>query len=72
MRWGMVSVVPMKAGTIVWAREMLYKAVMQAVLIYGSERWVLTESTMNFLEGFHQRIYHRIVGKMARHVGEEG
>ena len=72
MRWGMVSVVPMKAGTIVWAREMLYKAVMQAVLIYGSERWVLTESTMKVLEGFHQTIYHRIVGKMARHIGEEG
>ena len=39
---------------------MFYKAVVQAVLLFGSETWVLTESAMRCLEGFHLRLAYRM------------
>ena len=41
---------------------MFFKAVVQAVLLYGSETWVLTESVLRCLEGF----YYRAACRMAR------
>jgi len=41
---------------------MFFKAVVQAVLLYGSETWVLTASAMRCLEGF----YYRAACRMAR------
>ncbi len=36
-----------------------YKAVVQAVLLYGSEMWNLTKAVLAWLEGFHvQATYH--------------
>ena len=34
---------------------MFYKAVVMAVLLYGSESWVVNASTLARLEGFHMR-----------------
>ena len=34
-----------------WA--MMYKAVVQTVLIYGSGSWVVTDVILKLLEGFH-------------------
>ena len=39
---------------------MFYKAVVQAVLLYGSETWALTETAMRVLEGFHIRHAYRM------------
>ena len=57
---------PIKAWTI------MYKVVVQAVLLYGSERWGVTDSTMAVSEVFHKRISGRITRMMARRgdVGE--
>jgi hypothetical protein len=33
-----------------------YKAVVQAILIYGSKMWVLLKPTLASLEGFHIRV----------------
>eukprot|EP00985_Skeletonema_marinoi_P020434 scaffold12160_cov75-Skeletonema_marinoi.AAC.6 len=41
---------------------MFFKAIVQAVLLYGSETWVLTDSAMRCLEGF----YYRATCRMAR------
>ena len=41
---------------------MFFKAVVQAVLLFGSETWVLTDSAMRCLEGF----YYRAACRMAR------
>ena len=41
---------------------MFFKAVVQAVLLYGSETWVLTDSALRCLEGF----YYRAACRMAR------
>ena len=50
------------------ARAFFLKAVMQAVLLYRSEIWVITESTMKVLGGFHNRISQRISGKMTHRI----
>ena len=41
---------------------MFFKAVVQAVLLYGSETWAVTDSAMRCLEGF----YYRAACRMAR------
>ena len=38
----MVLKVLEKVGATVRAREIIYKEVVQTVLLYGSERWVIT------------------------------
>ena len=38
-----------------WVCMMFYKAVVQAVLLFGSETWVLTPSAMKVLAGFQIR-----------------
>ena len=40
----------------------MYKAVVQAMLMYGSKIWVVTGAMMMVLEGFHHRIARRIAG----------
>ena len=52
----------LKAEATVRAREMFYKAVVQVVLIYGSEIRFITNFMMKVLEGFHHRIYQSITG----------
>ena len=62
----------MKAGEILQARDMFHKAVVQAVLVYGSDIWVIVYSMMKVLEGFHHQITQIITGKMERIIGTEG
>ena len=50
---------------------MFYKAVAQAVLLYGCESWVLTDKVWSTLEGFHNRAARRIARKMAHKVGDD-
>ena len=40
-----------------------YKAVVQAVLLYGSETWVLSSTALARLEGFHIRATYRMAQK---------
>ena len=40
-----------------------YKAVVQAVLLYGSETWVLSTAALAGLEGFHIRAAYRMAVK---------
>jgi hypothetical protein len=42
---------------------MFYKATVQAMLLYGSEMWSLSPSSMKRLEGFHIRAAWRMSGK---------
>jgi hypothetical protein len=39
-----------------------YKATVQAVLLYGSETWNLSPSSVKHLEGFHIRATWRMTG----------
>ena len=49
-----------KTGSPIKDREMMYKAVVQAVLLYRRDIWVVTDAITTFLEGFHRRISRRI------------
>ncbi len=46
-----------------------YKAVVQAVLLYGSETWVLSPTALARLEGFHIRAAYRMA---CRHKPRRG
>ena len=47
------------------AAGMFYKAIVQAVLLYGSETWVVDPPMLNVLESFHNRVARKITGRMA-------
>ena len=51
---------------------MVYKAVFQMVLIYGSDSWVVTDAMLKVLEGFHHQVSWRISGMSARQVRDGG
>jgi hypothetical protein len=43
---------------------MFYKAIVQSVLLFGSETWVITPDMLLTLEGFHNTVARRISGMM--------
>jgi hypothetical protein len=45
----------------------IYKAVVQAVLLYGSESWVLTDAMVRTLQSFHQNV-HQIYNRNPHHT----
>ncbi len=60
--WARVGQVLRGENTAPWIAAKFYKAVVQAVLLYGSKTWNLTKSALAGLEGFHVRAAY----KMAR------
>jgi hypothetical protein len=64
-KWAMISRVlwrESRANTRV--SRMFYKAVVQSVLLFGSESWVWSQSMVKTVEGFHNRVARRLLGKM--------
>ena len=51
--------------------SMMYKAVVRTVLLYRSRSWVVTESMLKVLEGFHHLVAQRIAVMSDHQVGEE-
>jgi len=47
---------------------MFYKAVVQLVLLYGSEMWFVTLTMLKALEGFHHWVAHQITGKVSGYL----
>ena len=43
-----------------------YKAIVQAVLLYGSETWTITDLTMKKLRSFHARVARYICNRHIR------
>jgi transaldolase len=58
--WGMISWVLVQDGASTRAMGVFYKAVVQAVLLYGCETWTITNPMIKALESFHHRVAHRI------------
>jgi len=54
-RWARVSRVLTRNGASPKMMGKFYTAVVQSVLLYGSETWVLSEKMRRMLEGFHNR-----------------
>jgi hypothetical protein len=55
-RWATISQVLIRDGATPRISSMCYKAVVQLVLLYGSETWVLSPKMPSKLEGFHKRL----------------
>jgi hypothetical protein len=70
-RWGMVSRVLVRDGASTHAMGLFYKAIVQAVLLYGCETWTLTDPMIKALESFHHKVARRISGKMPKLVDGE-
>ena len=64
--WGMMEKVLGNMWVPIKARDMMYKAVVLAVLLYGRKIWVVTDAMMTLLEVFHHSIAIRITGTTAR------
>ena len=52
----MLAKLLMNMGSKVRAWEIMYKVVVQTVLIYGSGSWVVMDAILNFLEVFQHRV----------------
>ena len=55
-----------KTGATIKSWEMVYKVLVQVVLLYGSKIWVVTDAMMKVMELFHHRIARRIEVMTAR------
>ena len=64
----MVGKVVSKTGATVRARGILYKSVLQSVLLYGSESWVVTGDMLKVIECFHHQVARRMTGATAQHM----
>ena len=42
----------------------IYVAIVQTILLFGLETWVVNPRIKRVLGGFHHRVAHRILGKM--------
>ena len=64
--WSMVGKVVLKTKEMVRVKIILYKVVVQLVLLYGSESWVVTMEIIKVLEVFHHWLKRRILGMTAQ------
>ena len=71
-RWRIVLGVLVKSGATIRAMAMLYKAVVQAVLLYRSEIWVVKYVMIKVMKRLHHHISWRITGNTAHKFREEG
>ena len=69
--WGRVCKILSKEGANPKAMATVYKAVVQAVLLYGSESWVLSLTMEKKLQSFHRRCARYITGQHIRQNPDE-
>ena len=67
--WVMVAKMLVKAGVIVHAPMMIYKALVYAVFLYSTNIWVFIYVMLKVMDGFHLRVAWRISGMTAHRVG---
>ena len=61
-RWGMVARILSREGATTKTMGYFYKSIVQSVLLYGSETWVVTEQARKSLNTFHHRCARYISG----------
>jgi hypothetical protein len=62
--WGQVSCILRAENALPKVCGVFYKATVQAVLLFGSEMWKLSSSSLKSLEGFHIWAARCMAGKM--------
>ena len=66
----MVEKLLKNTGATVRSREMMYKSVVQTVLLDSIKSWVVTEVMLKVMEGLNYRVARRIAGISDQKVGE--
>jgi hypothetical protein len=69
-QWGRIQKVLAKEEVPGPVAGIFYQAVVAAVLLYGSESWVLPPSTLNSLRGFHVEAAQRLTGMIPKKIWE--
>ena len=67
--WGRLSQILIREGADPKVSGKFYKAVAQAVLLFGAETWVLTPRMERDLDCFQHRVPRRITGRQPRRRG---
>ena len=67
--WGRLFRILIREGADPKVLGNFYKAVAQAVLIFGAETWVLTPRMERALDSFQHRVARRITGRQPRRRG---
>ena len=67
--WAQISRVSREENASARVCGMFYKATVQSVLLFGSERWVLSPATLQRLEGFHVKAARRMTGLLPKQIG---
>ena len=70
-RWGRVGKVLSSVRANAKTMGFFYKAIVQAVLLYGSESWTLTSGTLQKIRSFHSRVARYICNKHIKQL-EDG
>ena len=70
-KWVWRTRVLIRKGAYTRTLGQIYLAVVQSVLLYGSETWVLTPLIQRVLGGFHHRVSQRLKGWQP-HKGRDG
>ena len=68
--WGILGTLLRREGVDPRVTAMFYRAVVQAVLLYGSETLVLSAAMERKVEGAHTGFLQQITGKRARRLGD--
>ena len=64
--WPILSKVLCAENTPPRVCDMFYRSTVQAVLLYGSETWVMSPASLRMLGGFHIHCARRMTGLMPR------
>ena len=68
--WGKLSRILTWVGADPKVSGHFYKAVSQAVLMFGAETWVLTPRIERALDSFQHRVVQRLTGRQMRRRGD--
>ena len=71
-RWARVARVLSREGANMKTMGYFYKAIVQAVLLYGSKTWVLSQRMRGMLNSFHNRCARYITRDFITHTPEQG
>ena len=64
--WRRLTHILSREGVAPWVSGFFFKAVVQAVLIFGVETWVVTPRTDRVLGGFHDQVEQWLTGRLPR------
>ena len=65
-KWGRLGAVLRGQNASARTRGYFYKAIIQAVLLYGSETWTISERVLKLFRSFHHRVARHLTGRHIR------